>query len=319
MSFKTNLPANHRCCSLHRSRVFPAPHHHLHLAPQPILARTLPEIIALRSERDQTRRNVSHLLARSNFARVGGIIHQRAGLTAQLGRLNLDLAVFFVRRFQVDGALIANSFRVNVFRSCIGEFCKLFQKVSGSSRSQFGLFAQHLSSTACSRKSGVMEGPSIPRYPDSNGGGANRNCRFGRICSWTLCDCDCHSGCRSTTPRSFALCERQRRLSCPLHHGRKSSNSAWVGGAFAPRLRTHARAYFGGRPSKKNYKSLILISFLQPLSVAAPENAPKDLNAMSFDLSNLGYIRQFPYSHMENLTCFSDEVSMAELTWFKQV
>lgn len=69
-----------------------------------------------------------------------------------------------------------------------------------------------------------------------------------------------------------------------------------------------------------HYKSLILIFFfLQPLSVAAPENAPKDLNAMSFDLSNLGYIRQFPYSHMENLTCFSDEVSVAELTWYKQV
>lgn len=54
----------------------------------------------------------------------------------------------------------------------------------------------------------------------------------------------------------------------------------------------------------------------RPLSVPAPSHAPKDLASLPFDMASLGHIRQFPYSHMDNLMCFSDEVSLAELKWF---
>eukprot|EP00048_Salpingoeca_helianthica_P000209 m.39971 g.39971 ORF g.39971 m.39971 type:complete len:357 (+) comp10236_c1_seq1:578-1648(+) len=55
----------------------------------------------------------------------------------------------------------------------------------------------------------------------------------------------------------------------------------------------------------------------RPLGVPAPAHAPKDLNELKFDLASLGYIRQFPYSHQENLVCGEDEIALAELRYLR--
>lgn len=57
----------------------------------------------------------------------------------------------------------------------------------------------------------------------------------------------------------------------------------------------------------------------RPLSVPAPKFAPKDVDTLPFDFPNLGHIRLYPYSHTENLKCFSDDVAVHELEWFREV
>jgi predicted metal-dependent phosphotriesterase family hydrolase len=75
---------------------------------------------------------------------------------------------------------------------------------------------------------------------------------------------------------------------------------------FGPECVLHASAHFSHARQ-------------QPLGVPAPAHAPNELNELNFDLSSLGYIRQFPYSHQQNLLCDQDAVALAELQFLHKV